>query len=89
MSFEIPNLRKDTKDTFRTVQDKAVSQYNHQVLPRFKMHMDVLKQAEAITPKDSKDYSTLRSIEAQSELTGSFSDAQITLVTTIYMRNAK
>ncbi len=83
----IRDLRKPIR--YQTNLDKEVSKFQHQGLPRWKMQMDVLHKAMAVCPKGGKDWYTLCSIEGQVTLTQKFTENQITLVTTIYMRHAR
>ena len=85
-TFELRSLKHETR--YQTKVDKAVSKFENQKKPRWEMQMNVLHKAMALCLRDGKDWLTLCSIEGQATLTQNFSEKQITLITTIYMRHA-
>ena len=85
-TFELRNLRHEVR--YQTKVDRAVSKFENQKKPRWQMHMDLLHKAMAVCPKGGRDWFTLCSIEGQATLTQNFTESQVTLITTIYMRHA-
>jgi hypothetical protein len=85
-TFTLRSLKHETR--YQTKVDRAVSKFENQKKPRWVMQMDVLHQAMTLCPKNGKDWLTLCSIEGQATLTQNFSEKQVTLITTIYMRYA-
>jgi len=83
---EMKDLRKI--ENFETPADKQVNKFIRTQQSRLSMHFDLLTHALNVSQKNSKDLQTLKSIESYAIALQNITDAQISLITQIYMRNA-